>query len=31
VSETPHKRLEWENLIFFAAWNANLSIIYSHS
>jgi hypothetical protein len=30
VSEAPHNRLEWGNLIFFAAWNANLSIIYSH-
>jgi hypothetical protein len=22
------KRLDWENLIFFAAWNANLRLLY---
>jgi hypothetical protein len=28
VSEAPQKRLEWKNLIFFAAWNANLRLLY---
>jgi hypothetical protein len=26
--EAPQKRLEWENLIFFAASNANLRLLY---
>jgi hypothetical protein len=28
ASEAPQKRLEWENLIFFAASNANLRLLY---
>jgi hypothetical protein len=28
ASETPQKRLDWENLIFFAASNANLRLLY---
>jgi hypothetical protein len=28
TSEAPQKRLEWENLIFFAASNANLRLLY---
>jgi hypothetical protein len=28
ASEALQKRLEWENLIFFAAWNANLRLLY---
>jgi hypothetical protein len=28
ASETTQKRLEWENLIFFAASNANLRLLY---
>jgi hypothetical protein len=29
TSEAPQKRLEWENLIFFAASNANFKLLYS--
>jgi hypothetical protein len=28
ASEAPQMRLEWENLIFFAASNANLRLLY---
>jgi hypothetical protein len=28
ASEAPQKRLEWENLIFFTASNANLGLLY---
>jgi hypothetical protein len=28
ASEAPQKRLEWENIIFFAASNANLMLLY---
>jgi hypothetical protein len=28
ASESPQKRLEWENLIFLAASNANLRLLY---
>jgi hypothetical protein len=28
ASEAPEKRLEWENLIFIAASNANLRLLY---
>jgi hypothetical protein len=28
ASEAPQKRLEWDNLIFFAASNANLRLLY---
>jgi hypothetical protein len=28
ASDAPQKRLEWENLIFFAASNANLRLLY---
>jgi hypothetical protein len=28
ASKAPQKRLEWENLIFFAASNANLRLLY---
>jgi hypothetical protein len=28
ASEAPQKRLEWKNLIFFAASNANLMLLY---
>ena len=30
ASKAPQKRLEWENLIFFTASNANLGLLYIH-